>query len=403
MKKVLFVTYGGGHIKMTVPVARALAESGKAQVLVLGMTTAAPQVRAADLDLLRFCDLIDAGDANDAKALVWGEQLARDMDKNSAVEHVETIAYLGLCFHELAEEIGLVAAQELFGRNGRHAFLPVKTMERMLALVKPDVVVTTNSPRAERAAVLAARRLGIPAICMVDLFAKDEVSWIGAVDYADSVCVLNDSVKKFLVAAGRKSSQVYVTGNPNFDALSEPALKTRGAAMRRKCGWEKSNVILWPCVDEPAVHPFNGTAGDPEVPARALSALVDFVMSHVDFVLCVRPRPGQPAPCLPADDRIFLTGQDWALPELLNAVDMVVAMNSTIAVEGYFAGAHVIKLLGSVFDEAMPLVEYGLAQEQATIDEIGPVVRKIANLPRRHALQPERATESVVRVIERYL
>lgn len=403
MKKVLFVTYGGGHIKMTLPVAEGLADSAKAQVVVLGLTTAAPQVRAAGLDLVRFCDLIDTGNPGDAKALVWGEQLARDMDKNSAVDHAETVAYLGLCFHELVEDVGLIAAQEMYKRNGRHAFLPVKTMARMLALVKPDVVVTTNSPRAERAAVLAAKRVGIPAVCMVDLFAKDEVSWIGAKDYADSVCVLNDSVKKFLVAAGRDASQIHVTGNPNFDALCEPSLKARGIALRTRCGWGGKSVILWPCVDEPAVHPFNGTAGEPEVPVRALSALVNFVMSRADFVLCVRPRPGYPAPGLPADDRVLLTGQDWALPELLSAVDMVVAMNSTIAVEAYFAGAHVIKLLGSVFDDAMPLVEYGLAQEQATIDNIGPAVLRIGKLPDRRALQPEPATERVLRVIEAYL
>ena len=400
MKKVLFVTYGGGHVKMTAPVAKALADSGKARVVVLGLTTAAPQVRAANLDLIQFRDLIEEGDEI---ALAWGEHLAIGMVKNSSVDHGETVAYLGLCFSELVEDMGLAAAQALFERNGRHAFLPVRTMERMLAQLMPDLVVTTNSPRAERAAVLAARRMGIPAVCMVDLFAKDEVGWIGAKDYADSVCVLNDSVKKFLVAAGRESSQIHVTGNPNFDALCEPSLKTRGEALRRKRAWGKKNVILWPCVDEPAVHPFNGTVGQPEAPTRALSALVDFVMLRADFVLCVRPRPGHPAPCLPADDRVLLTGQDWALPELLGAVDMVVAMNSTIAVEGYFAGVHVIKLLGSVFDEAMPLVEYGLAQEQATIDAIGSAILRIAKLPHRRVLQPEPATERVLRVIEAYL
>ena len=386
MKKVLFVTYGGGHVKMTAPVAKALADSGKARVVVLGLTTAAPQVRAANLDLIQFRDLIEEGDEI---ALAWGEHLAIGMVKNSSVDHGETVAYLGLCFSELVEDMGLAAAQALFERNGRHAFLPVRTMERMLAQLMPDLVVTTNSPRAERAAVLAARRMGIPAVCMVDLFAKDEVGWIGAKDYADSVCVLNDSVKKFLVAAGRESSQIHVTGNPNFDALCEPSLKTRGEAFA--------------FVDEPAVHPFNGTVGQPEAPTRALSALVDFVMLRADFVLCVRPRPGHPAPCLPADDRVLLTGQDWALPELLGAVDMVVAMNSTIAVEGYFAGVHVIKLLGSVFDEAMPLVEYGLAQEQATIDAIGSAILRIAKLPHRRVLQPEPATERVLRVIEAYL
>lgn len=403
MKKVLFVTYGGGHVKMTVPVARALADSGKAQVVVLGLTTAATQVKAANLDLVQFCNLFDEGDASDAKALIWGEQLACSIEKNNVVNHAETVAYLGLCFRELVEDLGLDAALVLFKRYGRQAFLPVKTMERMLALVKPDLVVTTNSPRAERAAVLAARRMGIPAVCMVDLFATDEVNWIAANDYADSVCVLNNSVKEFLVAAGRKPEQIHVTGNPNFDALREPSLMARGAALREKCGWKKMKVILWPCVDEPAVHPFNGIIGEPKVPTRALCALIDFVMSRDDFVLCVRPRAGHPAPCLPADKRVLLTDQNWALPDLLSAVNLVIAMNSTIAVEGHIAGTQVIKLLGSVFDDAMPLVEYGLAEEQVTIEAMGPVVLRLANLSRRQVLPPEPATARVLRVIEGYL
>ena len=400
MKKVLFVTYGGGHVKMTVPVAKALSDSGKAWVVVLGLTTAAPQVREANLNLIQFRDLIDESDES---ALVWGEHLACGMVKNSSVDHGETVAYLGLCFRELVEDMGLASAQALFERDGRHAFLPVRTMERMLALLKPDLVVTTNSPRAERAAVLAARRMGIPAVCMVDLFATDEVRWIGARDYADSVCVLSDSVKEFLVAAGREPNQIHVTGNPNFDALHKSSLKDLGFALRVKNGWIKKKVILWPCVDEPAVHPFKGTVGDPEAPTRALSALIDIVMSRDDFVLCIRPRPGNLAPFFPADNRILLTGQNWALPELLSAVDLVVAMNSTIAVEAHFAGAYVIKLLGSVFDEAMLLVEYGLAEEQVTIDAMRPVVLRLANLPRRQKLLPELATTRVLRVIEGYL
>ena len=47
MKKVLFVCYGSGHVKMVMPVARMLRERGLADVQVLGLTTAADVVRAA--------------------------------------------------------------------------------------------------------------------------------------------------------------------------------------------------------------------------------------------------------------------------------------------------------------------------------------------------------------------
>ena len=50
--KVLFVAYGSGHIKMVIPVAQALAASGKAAPVVLALTTAATVAQAAGLDVL---------------------------------------------------------------------------------------------------------------------------------------------------------------------------------------------------------------------------------------------------------------------------------------------------------------------------------------------------------------
>ena len=44
MKKVLFVCYGSGHVRMVLPLAQALQASGRAQVQVLGLTTAAAVV-----------------------------------------------------------------------------------------------------------------------------------------------------------------------------------------------------------------------------------------------------------------------------------------------------------------------------------------------------------------------
>ena len=41
MKKVLFVAYGSGHIKMVIPLAQALAANGMAKPVVLALTTAA--------------------------------------------------------------------------------------------------------------------------------------------------------------------------------------------------------------------------------------------------------------------------------------------------------------------------------------------------------------------------
>lgn len=399
MKKVLFVCYGSGHVRMVVPVARALQASGRAQVQVLGLTTAAPVVREAGLPLLQIKDFTGP---DDATALASGRTLMQAMA--AVADEAETAAYLGLSYAELVADAGEEAARERYARDGRQAFLPIRLLTRILQAVQPDLVVATNSPRAERAAVLAARQRGIPAVCIVDLFAVDEVRWIGAPDYADRVCVLNDFVRDFLVAAGRQPTQIAVTGNPAFDALQGDAVAHEGQALRAARGWSQCKVLLWPTQVEPAFHPFNGQPGDSSLPARVLDQLVRWTLAHDDVVLCVRPRAGEAPPALPAHPRIVLTGQDWRLPPLLHAVDLVVTLSSTVGLEGHLAGTRLVQVLGSVFDEAMPLARFGIADAAVPLSGLDAALAHWTGVGRQAAARRETAaTTRVVEVLGEFL
>lgn len=399
MKKVLFVCYGSGHVRMVVPVARALQASGRAQVQVLGLTTAAPVLREAGLPLLQIKDFTNPGDAT---ALDTGRTLMQAM--GSVSDEEETAAYLGLSYAELVADVGEEQARQRYARDGRQAFLPVRLLQRILKAVRPDLVVATNSPRAERAAVLAARQQAIPAVCIVDLFAVDEVRWIGAPDYADRVCVLNEFVRDFLVAAGRQPGQIAVTGNPAFDALQDDAVAREGQALRAARGWSRCKVLLWPTQVEPAFHPFNGQPGDPSLPARVLDHLVRWTLAHDDVVLCVRPRAGEAPPALPTHPRIVLTGQDWRLPALLHAVDLVVTLSSTVGLEGHLAGTRLVQVLGSVFDEAMPLARFGIADAAVPLAGLDAALAHWSGVGRRRASRQEAAaTSRVVEVLGEFL
>lgn len=396
---VLFVAYGSGHIKMVLPVAQALAEAVQYRPVVLALTTAAPVARAAGLEVIQFKDFVTYGDA---QALDMGRLLFHDLGPNVA-DQEESVAYLGLSMMDLIEKVGREQAEHDYQRLGRQAFLPVRTLERILRKVSPSLVVATNSPRAERAAVLAARQLGIPSICMVDLFAMDEVKWIGAPDYADRVCVLNESVREFLMAAGRAPEQVIVTGNPAFDALNTHAAQVQGHQLRTAHGWDTRRVILWPTQVEPAVHPFDGRPGDPTLPTRALAAVTEWVRSRKDCVLCIRARAGEGLPRVPADPRIVLTGQDWPLAPLLHATDLVVTLNSTIGLEGHLAGCRLIQVLGSVFDQAMPLATYGIADAATQVDGISRALEHWIDAPRLPMRLQTLATQRVLAVMSGFL
>ena len=381
MKRVLFVCYGSGHVRMVVPVARSLRDRGLAEVQVLGLTTAADLVRAAGLPLLQMKDFIRPGE--DDRALAHGQRLRAAMGPVS--DAAETEAYLGLSDAELEDEVGPDEAAARYARDGRQAFLPRRLMARILGRVQPDLVVATNSPRAERAAIEAARGVGLPAACIVDLFAIDEVRWIGQPSYADAICVLNEPVRQFLVAAGRLPDEIHVTGNPAFDALLDPAQAQAAAESRAREGWGGRRVVLWPEQEEPALHPFDGRPGDPSLPGRVRQALLDWVAARPDAVLCVRPRAGQPAPALPDSPQVRLTGQDWPLAPLLHAADAVVTLTSTVGLEGCLAGARLVQVTGSVFDEAMPLGRFGIADAVVGAEGVAEALDRCIALGRRGA------------------
>jgi hypothetical protein len=399
MKKVLLVAYGSGHIKMVVPLAQALAASGKARPVVLALTTAAPVARAAGLEVIQFRDFVTD---EDGAALERGQALMQGLG-GVVADPQETAAYLGLSMADLIADVGPEEAGRAYQQFGRQAFLPVRTLHRILRQVAPDLVVCTNSPRAERAAVLAARQLGIPSICVVDLFAIDEVKWIGAPDYADQVCVLNESVRQFLLAAGRSEDQVVVTGNPGFDALNAPATLAQGRQLREARGWRDRRVILWPTQVEPAFHPFDGRPGDTTLPARALTAVMQWVLARADCVLCIRPRAGEAVPAVPADPRIVFTGQDWPLAPLLHATDLVVTLTSTVGLEGHLAGCRLIQVLGSVFDDAMPLARHGIADAAVPVDALPQALDRWVGAPRLAMHLQASATQQVLAVMGRFL
>jgi hypothetical protein len=398
MKKVLFACYGSGHVRMVLPLAQALHASGRAQVQVLGLTTAAGDVRQAGLPLLQFKDFIRPGDE---AALARGRALTATL--TNVVDPEETAAYLGLSYADLEAEVGPREAGARYARDGRQAFLPRRTLTRILQRLQPDLLVATNSPRAERAAIEAARALDIPAVCVVDLFAIDEVRWLAQPGYADRVCVLNEAVRDFLLAAGRQPDEIVATGNPAFDALQAPGLAQQGEALRAEHDWEGKRMLLWPAQVEPALHPFDGTPGDPALPDRVLQSLVDWTLAQPDAVLCVRARAGQALPPLPDHERIVLTGQDWPLPPLLHAVDLVVTLTSTVGLEGHLAGARLVQVTGSVFDAAMPLARFGIADAAVPLQGLPAALDRFSRAGRRATQGEGGATERVLAVLDGFL
>ncbi|RZU47275.1 hypothetical protein EV700_0229 [Fluviicoccus keumensis] len=402
-KRVLFVCYGGGHVAMVLPVAQAMCEAG-AEVLVLALTTAYARAQAAGLPVIGFRDLVDP--VADAEALAWGRELAGQMAASDVVAPEETIAYLGLSFADLAERCGgEAAARAEYARQGRHAFLPRGPMRRLMDRWRPDVVVATNSPRAERAAIEVAGECGIPSVCMVDLFATQESAWIGRPGYASRVCVLSPFVRERLVACGRVGGEIVVTGNPAFDRLGDASLTERAAAWRAEKGLAGRKLVVWASQDEPAIHPFSGRQGYPEVPRQIDRALLDALGRHPDWFVVIRHHPSEQVALTPLPERAAYSSRQDDLAVLLKAADVVVVMSSTVGLEAALLAKPVIAVELSASTPDVPYVPMGIARGIGRVEDLEAAVMAALSVPSAAAPggglpAPGHATPNVAAVIE---
>ena len=398
MTTVLFVAYGGAHVQMVLPVARLLVRSDWASPIVLALTSAADVVRAAGLPMIQFKDFLEA---SDDEAVRRGEALLAQMP-GATIDRDESIAYLGLSFQELIERVGLEEAERQYALKGRHSFLPVGVLTRILRHVRPDLVVSTSSPRAEHAAFLAARDLGIPSVCLVDSFLGDDAARLGTPGYADAICVLNDAVREVLEAAGANPSSVFCTGNPAFDVLQDPAQLLEGRRLHAAMQWAGKTVVLLAVVTFQSYHPVYGPWPNADLPQRLQAELLRWADQRDDVVLCIRPRPGEEV-SIESRGPVLVTGRDWPLPPLLHAVDVVVTLGSTVGLEGYIAGTRVVQVLGTPFDDATPWVRFGIADRAVELGQLVPALEELLNLPRRERARMELAAPQVAEVLRNVL
>jgi hypothetical protein len=251
---------------MVIPVAQRMIARGH-EMQVVALTTAYGPASRAGLSTVGFRDFIGGFEHDVAE---YGVGMADGMSAHPDVHPDETASYLGLSFGEVVREHGVVRAQAMFDRCGRQCFLPRQAIRRMIDEIKPDLVLATSSPRAERAAILAARDAGVPALVMVDLMPQSEMEWLKEPGYGDAVCVLSAGVKEALVVAGRRSEEIVVTGNPAFDGLFDLDRDHLRKSWRAKYGFgEKHRVALFASQPDPDEQLGSRVAGEVAMAGQA--------------------------------------------------------------------------------------------------------------------------------------
>ncbi|MDG1463050.1 MAG: hypothetical protein P8R04_05710 [Gammaproteobacteria bacterium] len=395
---VLFVTYGGGHVQMVLPVAQALQAQGL-RVCVFAMTTAIAVVDGVDLPYFTYADLPMM---QEPRVQAVGARLAAEMPPGGPLPLFETEAYMGINYCDMEASLGVIEAAAKWVDGGRQHFHPMATMLEVIGDLRPQLVVATNSPRTERAAIEAATTLGLPAVVMVDLFAMQEVKWLSKPTFGQKLLVLDKSVKDMMIRHGRPPADIIVTGNPAFDGIYDPDVIAAGSSMRQIRGWGQDGrqTVLWASNPEPVIHPFTGEVADPTLPSVVENYLRNLVLENPLMELVIRRHPSEHQ-FIAQGDRIHNSPRSENINALIHAVDLVVVLSSTVGLQAYLAGTHVVSVEGSVFTKDAPYGKLGMATPVRELDDLAPILTKILTSLTRseEVVAPTQLTPALNRVV----
>jgi UDP-N-acetylglucosamine:LPS N-acetylglucosamine transferase len=369
VKTVLFVAYGGGHINMLIPLIKAMRTQKKYKVITLALTTASISLEKYDIPYIGYKDIIDS---NNADAMAMGQELASSFEGAMLVDRNETIAYLGLSFFDLVERYGKNEADAQYLQKGRAAFLPLTVMERLLRKIKPDLVISTNSPRTEKAVLLEAQKLSIPAICLVDLFDPREIKdRLGKQGYGSKICVFSEGVKNNLIKSGRLPKEVEVTGNPDFDELNSDVIKNSALEYRRSKTREYEHIVLWVRHAGKPNFELNGMIDD---------ALIKIAKKNSTTLFVFRPHPNEPKEYsgLPSNIRISTLKDNIQI--LLLSSDLVLTIASTVGLQAVACNIPLITFDMGPTAKYTPYSKMGMSYGIEDLNELEKCIFMVLNL-----------------------
>lgn len=402
-RTALFVTYGGGHIGMVLPVIHALKTvAPDLTCVLLALTTGYAKAVAAGASPLGYKDVLHLVDATRARA--WGRRL-HGGNSSPDVSEEESIAYLGVNYLDLIEQHGEDGAAAVYAKEGRYGFRPIHFMRRLMDQIQPDVVVATNSPRTEQAALEVAVERGVPSIGMVDLFGLDSDTYVMRAVKPEWTCVISEGVRERLIHRGFAASGVQVTGNPAFDGLFDPVNRERAAAFLDSRGWAGKQVVFFAGNWEPYAHPATDVPAGRHLPLAIEEVLRDYVRARPDTALILRYHPGDwfEYPRQPAEPHVhFSEPPHEPIHPLILAASVVVVTTSTVGLESAVAGKPVVSVENAPSAHIwFSLAELGVSYPSPTPHDLPATLDRVLQSPEpmRGYASDGQAGQRVARVV----
>ncbi|MGB0960283.1 MAG: hypothetical protein ACPGVK_08550 [Halocynthiibacter sp.] len=358
--KPLIASYGGGHVQIGVALARGFISRGD-KPDVIGLTTAYAEYHRQGIEAKSIAAFWDPEE--DQKWLELVEEFVTG-HSHPDISAEDTRIYFALGLRDMALTLGEEKALEQLRLRGREAFCPVGAARRYLQKTKPDIVITTTSPRFELALQIAAKQEGIPSLAVGDLFLRQEKIWITLPEYGPNLAVLSSPVKESMVAEGFPRDGIRVTGNPAFDNLVlGPDAEDKRNALRETIGFSDKSIILFPAPSRASLP-----TGEDFIDIETLiNRLEEFCSEHTEFAYVIRAHPnGQVAWPTYAKHGVLDDGRQLSAAEVILLSDSVLVETSTMGFEAALMGKNVI-CVG--FEDYVDYTKFGFGQACDTLEE----------------------------------
>lgn len=341
-RKILYVSYGGGHANLVRHIYKELSQVQGCEQKVIALTVAGKIFASCGIPYSLIEDYVEILPYRQ-DVLAWGRELAASAYRADAgILYSDLAAYLGIGFCDLREELGESGAREAYAERGRTAFCPVRSMEFIIEREKPSVLVITCGVRMEKAAGIAANHLGVPVVRIADLPVFEDSGC------SCTTCVMNDYGRDYASTKLKVPlSHIVVTGQPVF----EDNVRVSGRELEQCREWlgtdRYEKVILY--LEQPGLQETSRV----EEYLRELAGK----WSRYLFLVKLHPNQDEQREENHLPNMRFL--RDYPLKNLLYICDVAITRDSTAGMEAALAGKPLITL--TLSPACIDYSEYGIS------------------------------------------
>ena len=361
MKRVLVVTYGGGHVAAMIPLLKRLKNNKKFNLEIIGLTTAKKKLINEGFNCKGSSDLFSL---KQNKLLEIVRNLI-ESNQHPDIDFEDAIAYHGMGINDLILKFGDKKGIKIATEEGRYSYLPIYTAEKYLLKNKIDFLITGSCPRTELAFQKASNKLGIKSLAIADNFLYKELKYICQRDYSNNLSVITRNVANQVKENGFQG-KVHVLGNPAFDNLFDERNINEAKKYRQELNLKKGErLIMW------AAHPKNAEiySGRKHVNFNLIiNSLTEYCKKNKNTKFLVRQHPN--SNLISSNTKFeygYLCKSEISIETALHATDQLVVESSTVGIQAAIIGKPVITLWHKGYP---PYEENGLSKDILDLGEL---------------------------------